>query len=193
MNESKDTEHTFARSTDLVLIKPIGSRMEPYTTTDKIAEFAEVSRKAVNQLLRRHLKDLEQFGKVEFEMEPLRGSRTGQRVKNAHLNEQQATLFITYLQNTPPVRRFKKRLVHAGTRPTGRNPYNGGIRRVFRMVPPQRALCGEHDEFQSGDCSICGNQKKTPGGERSGIKSASLCFRVQIAVCASVCCFLIVV
>ena len=112
MNESKDTEHTFARSTDLVLIKPIGSRMEPYTTTDKIAEFAEVSRKAVNQLLRRHLKDLEQFGKVEFEMEPLRGSRTGQRVKNAHLNEQQATLFITYLQNTPPVRRFKKRLVH---------------------------------------------------------------------------------
>ena len=63
MNESKDTEHTFARSTDLVLIKPIGSRMEPYTTTDKIAEFAEVSRKAVNQLLRRHLKDLEQFGR----------------------------------------------------------------------------------------------------------------------------------
>ena len=112
MNESKDTEHTFARSTDLVLVQPIGSRMEPYTTTDKIAEFAEVSRKAVNQLLRRHLKDLEQFGKVEFEMEPLRGSRTGQRVKNAHLNEQQATLFITYLQNTPPVRRFKKRLVH---------------------------------------------------------------------------------
>ena len=50
MNESKDTEHTFARSTDLVLIKPIGSRMEPYTTTDKIAEFAEVSRKAVNQI-----------------------------------------------------------------------------------------------------------------------------------------------
>ena len=45
-------------------------------------------------------------------MEPLRGSRTGQRVKNAQLNEQQATLFITYLQNTPPVRRFKKRLVH---------------------------------------------------------------------------------
>ena len=36
-------------------------------------------------------------------------------------------------------------------------------------------------------------KKKTPGGERSGIKSASLCFRVQIAVCASVCCFLIVV
>lgn len=95
----------------LVLIKPIGSSMEPYTTTDRIAEFAEVSHKAVNQLIRRHLKDLELFGKVEFEMAPFQGSRTGQSIKIYHLNEQQATLFVTYLQNTPPVRKFKKALV----------------------------------------------------------------------------------
>ena len=45
-------------------------------------------------------------------MAPLQGSKTGQSLKIYHLNEQQATLFITYLQNTPPVRRFKRRLVH---------------------------------------------------------------------------------
>ena len=44
MNESKGTEHTFALSTDLVLIKPIGSRMEPYTTADTVAEYAKVKR-----------------------------------------------------------------------------------------------------------------------------------------------------
>ena len=97
---------------DLVLIKPIGSKLEPYTTTDKIAEFAQVSHKAVNQLIRRHMKDLELFGTVEFDVEAC-PHKTGASIRKIyHLNEQQATLFITYLQNTPPVRRFKKRLVH---------------------------------------------------------------------------------
>lgn len=49
MNESKGTEHTFALSTDLVLIKPIGSRMEPYTTADTVAEYAKVKRKTVEK------------------------------------------------------------------------------------------------------------------------------------------------
>lgn len=96
---------------DLVLIKPIGSHMEPYTTTDRIAEFAQVSHKAVNQLTNRHTKDLELFGTVEFDVEAC-PHKTGASVRKIyHLNEQQATLFITYLQNTEPVRKFKKQLV----------------------------------------------------------------------------------
>lgn len=97
---------------DLVLIKPIGSSMEPYTTTDRIAEFAEVSHKAVNQLIRRHMKDLELFGTVEFDVEACPHKTGASLSKIYHLNEQQATLFVTYLQNTPPVRKFKKALVH---------------------------------------------------------------------------------
>lgn len=97
---------------DLVLIKPIGSRMEPYTTTDKIAEFAQVQHATVNRLISKHMKDLELFGTVRFEIEACPHKTGASARKIYHLNEQQATLFITYLQNTPPVRQFKKRLVH---------------------------------------------------------------------------------
>ena len=95
----------------LVLIKPIGSKLEPYTTADKVAEYAEVTPDTVNRLLRKHKKDLSEFEKVGFEIRALPGSATGQSVKIYHLNEQQATLLITYLRNTPPVRAFKKALV----------------------------------------------------------------------------------
>lgn len=112
MNESKGTEHTFALSTDLVLIKPIGSRMEPYTTADTVAEYAKVKRKTVNDLIRKHEKDLEEFGVLRFEIAlPTQGSKGGRPEKLYHLNEQQATLLITYLKNTEPVRKFKKALV----------------------------------------------------------------------------------
>lgn len=96
---------------ELVLTKPLGSKLEPYTTIDIIAEYAGITHKAANQLARRHEKDLELFGTVEFEMEAC-PHKTGASVRKIyHLNKQQATLFITYLQNTPPVRAFKKRLV----------------------------------------------------------------------------------
>ena len=36
---------------------------------------------------------------------------SGQKAKVFHLNQQQATLLITYLDNTEPVRLFKKELV----------------------------------------------------------------------------------
>ncbi len=54
----------------LVLIKPIGSKMEPYTTADTVvAQYAQVRHKTVNELIRKHEKDLEEFGTLRFEME----------------------------------------------------------------------------------------------------------------------------
>lgn len=103
--------HDKALPGGLVLIKPIGSRMEPYTTADTVAQFAQVQHKTVNRLIQQHYSDLEEFGKVRFEIAAVEGSRTGQYAKVYHLNEQQATLLITYLKNTAPVRRFKKALV----------------------------------------------------------------------------------
>lgn len=97
---------------DLVLIKPLGSRMEPYTTADTVAQYAQVQTDTVSRLIRKHMKDLEEFGKVGFEIRlPAPGSKGGRPEKLYHLNEQQATLLITYLKNTAPVRRFKKALV----------------------------------------------------------------------------------
>ena len=96
---------------ELVLIKPIGSRMEPYTTADTVAQYAQVRHKTVNELIRKHENDLKEFGLLEFEMEAVEMARGIKYVKRYHLNEQQATLLITYLKNTEPVRRFKKALV----------------------------------------------------------------------------------
>ncbi|MFX3935345.1 Rha family transcriptional regulator, partial [Streptococcus suis] len=50
------------------------------------------------------------FGKVLFKNAP---SSSGQNVRDYILNEQQATLLITYLKNTELVREFKKNLVKA--------------------------------------------------------------------------------
>ena len=52
--------------------------------------------------------DLEEYSKVAFEIRPL---PSGQSEKIYKLNEEQATLLITYMKNTEPVRRFKKALV----------------------------------------------------------------------------------
>ena len=95
----------------LVLIKPIGSRMEPYTTADIVAQYAQVQRQTVEHLIRKHKNDLEEFGSLGFEIRAC-PHRTGSSVQKLYyLNEQQATLLITYLKNTEPVRRFKKSLV----------------------------------------------------------------------------------
>lgn len=97
---------------ELVFIKTTGSRMEPYTKANIIAAYAQVQRKTVNDLIRKHEKDLEEFRVLRFEIAlPPPGSRGGRPEKIYHLNEQQATLLITYLKNTEPVRRFKKALV----------------------------------------------------------------------------------
>lgn len=95
----------------LVFIKPTGSHMEPYTTADTVAQYAQVRHKTVNEMIRKHEADLKEFGLLAFEMEAVERARGVKYAKVYHLNEQQATLLITYLKNTEPVRRFKKALV----------------------------------------------------------------------------------
>ena len=94
---------------DLVYLSP--NTEEPFTTSEVIAECAGVKRDTVQKLVQRHEKDLHEFGKVGFEIRPLSGSKTRQTVKVYHLNEQQATLLLTFLRNTPVVIEFKKELV----------------------------------------------------------------------------------
>ena len=94
---------------NLVYLTP--NTEEPFTTSEVIAECAGVKRDTVQKLIQRHEKDLREFGKVGFEIRPLSGSKTGQTVKAYHLNEQQATLLLTFLRNTHVVIEFKKELV----------------------------------------------------------------------------------
>ena len=84
---------------------------EPYTTADAIAQYAEVQRGTVDRLIRTHTEALQKLGKLGFEIRPLPKSKTGQSIKIYHLNEQQATLLITFLKNTSVVVAFKTELV----------------------------------------------------------------------------------
>ena len=86
-------------------------KKEPYTTSEIIAECAEVKHDTVQSLIRNHQEDFEIYGIIGFEIRKL--DRRGRPMKIYRLNEQQATLLITYLKNTEPVRRFKMNLVKA--------------------------------------------------------------------------------
>lgn len=77
------------------------------TTTLAIAQGTKNSHEAVIKLVRKYEDDLAEFGLLDFKSE-----RTGGRpTEYAMLNEQQATLLLTYMRNGQIVRAFKKKLV----------------------------------------------------------------------------------
>ncbi|AQY70133.1 repressor [Lactiplantibacillus plantarum] len=97
---------------DLVTLTSQRLDAEIYTTGDVIADYAEITHHAVNQLINQYHADLEEFGVLAFQMlKPSSGSIGGRPRKVWHLNEDQAMLLITYLGNTKPVRLFKKALI----------------------------------------------------------------------------------
>lgn len=101
--------------TDLVFIDPAKLDATPFTTSEVIAEFAGVKHHAIQQLVSKHQSDFEEFGLLAFEMRAVKqaGARGTKYEKHYRLNEEQATLLMTYLKNTEQVREFKKRLVRA--------------------------------------------------------------------------------
>ena len=89
-----------------------GLNEEPFTTDKVISKCSKNQLQVVKNLVRNHKHDLEEFGVLHFEnAKPLKGSKGGRPAKTYHLNEQQATLLITYLDNTTQVNQFKKALV----------------------------------------------------------------------------------
>ena len=82
-----------------------------FTTSLIIAKHAHITHHAVQVLIQKYKNDLKEFGKVSFEMRASESSKTNQSELVYHLNEEQATLIMTYLKNTAPVRQFKKELV----------------------------------------------------------------------------------
>jgi len=80
------------------------------TTTLAIAEGTGNEHKAVIQLVRYYLSDLEQFGRVTFEMAPFETAGGTQTREIANLNERQAVLIMSYMKNTTIIRTFKIQL-----------------------------------------------------------------------------------
>ncbi len=80
-------------------------------SSSAIADGVKKKHKTVIQLVRHYVDDLNEFGRVAFEMRSFDTEGGRQKQQVALLNEQQATLLITYMRNNDVVRAFKKRLV----------------------------------------------------------------------------------
>lgn len=94
---------------DLVFLAP--NTREPFTTSDVIAEFAGIQHHTVTRLIQQHEADFKEFGSLRFEIEVRKRKVGATTAKHYQLNEEQATLLMTYLKNTAQVRAFKKELV----------------------------------------------------------------------------------
>jgi len=82
-----------------------------FTDSLIISKGAGVDHRSTYLLIEKYKAELEEFGKVSFQMIPLEGSTTGQKIKVYRLNEEQATFLISLMKNTKPVVDFKKELV----------------------------------------------------------------------------------
>lgn len=82
-------------------------------SSETIAEGSGVQHKNVLETIARNHADLEQFGRVAFETRPFATAGGTQHMRVALLNEQQATLVMTYQRNTEQVKAFKLALVKA--------------------------------------------------------------------------------
>jgi phage regulator Rha-like protein len=93
---------------ELVFLEPNRIDAVPFTTSDVIAETTGITHRRIKSSIVKNISALETFGKVVQYGATLggRGNEAGYQ-----LSEQQATLLITFLKNTPAVVAFKTELV----------------------------------------------------------------------------------
>jgi len=84
---------------------------EPYTTSEIVARETGTQHRKVRDAIRKYKKELETLGRVASYQAPLKTRGGTQNIISYRLNEQQATLIITLMKNTPVVVAFKVELV----------------------------------------------------------------------------------
>lgn len=92
---------------ELVIVK----NDEAFTNSMIIATETENQHKSIIRLINTHIERLERFGKVRFSDLKSTNSKGGRPTKICYLNEPQATLLITFLDNSDKVADFKTKLV----------------------------------------------------------------------------------
>lgn len=87
---------------------------EPKVSHRVISENTNNEQRSIRLLIDNNLKDFQEFGSLEFEIQKVKNSAGAiNEQKTYWLNEQQATLLMTYLRNSEVVKTFKKNLVKA--------------------------------------------------------------------------------
>ncbi len=82
-----------------------------FTNSKIIADGTNNEHNSVTRIIRNYIEDFEDFGEVKFMDLKSKNPQGGRPIKIYLLNEQQATLLLTYLGNNEIVRQFKKNLV----------------------------------------------------------------------------------
>ncbi|WP_288464049.1 Rha family transcriptional regulator [uncultured Pseudomonas sp.] len=103
----QNENHDFVARTEIVTVFD----GEAVTSTVTVARETDNEHASVIALVRKYQADFSEFGGVRFQIEPFETAGGAQSREIALLNEQQATLLLTYMRNTSIVRDFKKRLV----------------------------------------------------------------------------------
>lgn len=93
---------------NLVFLEPNCIKAVPFTTSKVISEFTGVEHRKIKVAIAKHKTSLETFGLLASYGAESTGGRPEEIIS---LNEQQATLLITFLKNTPVVVAFKTELV----------------------------------------------------------------------------------
>ncbi|NMM76080.1 hypothetical protein B2J88_18990 [Rhodococcus sp. SRB_17] len=110
-----------------------------------LAEHLGTQHESLFKLVSTHQADFEELEKVRFEIGPSPDRRTGQSMKFALLNEDQAYLLLTYSRNTVRVRELKVRLVKAF-----RDARMAAEIRKVEYLPTYRRLHNEVHALASG-------------------------------------------
>jgi len=92
---------------DIVKVK----NNECFIDSEGLAYLSELEPRAVNQLIKRKFKHLKEFGSLSLSVINHEGGKGGRPKHVYYLNEQQATLLTTFMQNSKTVTEFKKKLV----------------------------------------------------------------------------------
>ncbi len=85
----------------------------PVVSHKVVAHYTGNDERSISRVLTSYMGDFCEFGQVRFKIAPYKnGQREGMSTEKTYLlNEQQATLLMTYLKNSDNVRKFKKALV----------------------------------------------------------------------------------
>lgn len=109
----------------------LNAEQTPTTTTLIIAEGTHAQHASVLKLVRKNLKELEEFGRGGFQIRPFETAGGPQQREVAILNEQQSTLVLSFMRNLPVVKEFKIALVKA---------FFEMAKKLKAQRPPQPAL-----------------------------------------------------
>lgn len=122
-----------------------------------IAEHTNNKSTSITRIIDNYLSDFEAFGRVGFEIIPLKTNGGVQESKTYFLNEQQATLLLTYLRNSEIVRKFKIALVKEFYELREKNtvPYNLLYSKERECIELKRAMnrITENEKLIFGDAN----------------------------------------